>query len=153
MSNFKSDRRRNHFRDGGSNRTSTLVPPALSGCGGRRLLVHVMLIVLISACPGCLPLRLRETPHLTGTVIDAVSHKPLAGVVLYYTDFSKLVKYTTQDGRFDLPPIYRWEFVPVNLDRFGQVSLIIKASEYQPTLRNYHGCGEYCDETIPLKHD
>ena len=79
---------------------------------------------------GCIPYRLQETPRVTGTVLNAVDHKPVSNARLHYLSFPKKVVIASTDGAVDFPAIYRWQLVSF-WDRFYYLHLVTEVPGYR----------------------
>jgi hypothetical protein len=100
------------------------------------MIIRVALLSILLMCSGCLPLQIKGTPHLAGSVIDADTKQPVAGARLHYAEFPKHEAYTGADGRYDFPRIDYWILFPILVDSDGpphESALTIEAPKYSST--------------------
>lgn len=117
------------------------------------LFARIIFLALVVICPGCIPYHLRESPHVTGTVVDEASRQPIDGATLYYQTYPKHRIQTSKDGRFDFPPIYKWALVPLGpFDRFGSQLFIVGATNYNPMCCHYCWWEDLTNQVFFLRH-
>jgi 5-hydroxyisourate hydrolase-like protein (transthyretin family) len=101
--------------------------------------MRVLLIIVATALSGCVIAHDWMSRGASGTVVDASSGKPLAGVrifrVLGYTDEdSKLVATTDSAGRFSVTALDHW-YVTVPLgDAVGASKLAFRLAGYSEAI-------------------
>jgi hypothetical protein len=82
---------------------------------------------------GCIPYPVQETPHVSGTVIDAAMKRAIAGARVSFDKYQQQPALTDSRGRFDIPAISKVELMPLApYDRFGEDRyLVIDAPGYK----------------------
>ena len=118
----------------------------------RMLPRQVPAVAICIAVGGCIPVRLPETPTVSGVVVDALTSQPVEGVRVFFMSSPSLVAVTSADGRFSLVSTSKWHVVPLVgvLDRFDSVRLVADAPGYDRGIRNYTHSAERKDERIVL---
>ena len=95
--------------------------------------VRALLLSSVATFSGCFPYPVQETPHVSGTVVDAATQHPVAGAHVYFEHYQEQPAITERDGHFDIASISRVEMMPLApLDRGGDRYLIVEAAGYQP---------------------
>jgi len=88
---------------------------------------------------GCVPAILQRTPHVSGHVIDAGTHRPVPQAQVKFRNGEKPVALTDADGRFDLPKTHKLTIVVLlPLDRFETFSLEVTKTGYFPAQVRVH---------------
>lgn len=101
-------------------------------------------------CQGCLVFHY-PTPEVRGSVVDATTKKPIAGVRVQDRKHSHIFCETSADGTFDLPAGHFWG--PCFLtpgDYLIIAPLTFKASGYQTVTNDY--LGGHDGEPVVLEH-
>jgi len=104
------------------------------------------------ALGGCIPLRLQETPPVSGIVVDASGGRPISGVRVYFLSSPECAAVTAADGRFSLAATSRWHLVPLLgvADRFDRARLVAEARGFEPDARQYAHHADRREERISL---
>jgi hypothetical protein len=92
-----------------------------------RALKLVALLVFLS---GCIPIRAKESPDISGVVTDHAAGSPIAGAKLCYEDSSNLVAVSNAQGSFIIPALHRWHFVWIGIDLEPIKILKVSATGY-----------------------
>lgn len=96
---------------------------------------------------GCLPLRYNASPGVSGVLVDAERHLPIAGAevvvsqLIYpppsaeaaFTNSRPPVVTSDTDGHFLIPAERRWDFFVIPIDVFPRFGLlVVKRDGYEP---------------------
>jgi hypothetical protein len=68
---------------------------------------HTVALVFLTSLGGCIEITTYVSPSASGTVIDAVSKKPIQGATISVDDHPGLFAQTNSDGQFLLVPATR----------------------------------------------
>jgi len=115
---------------------------------GKRELALGILLIAVSFCPACIPLKFTTSPGASGRVVDASTHAPLSGAQVAisrltyppdsadnaFTNSRSPIVMSQAGGAFSIPPERRLDlyFIPVDaFPRFGL--LVIKCPGYETT--------------------
>jgi hypothetical protein len=82
----------------------------------RMKLRHAAALALVGWCSsGCTLIPHRElSPHVTGTVLDQTTQRPISGASVTMTGFFTGSGLTELDGRFEIPRKKQWQsYVPL----------------------------------------
>lgn len=96
---------------------------------------------------------MRVTPSVSGTVIDALSGKPIAGASVHIEEFPEKTAITKQDGQFFIAAIREWEVLsPPEFggDRRPAYRLIATAQNFEDGSRIWY-IGDDRPQMIKLK--
>jgi hypothetical protein len=69
--------------------------------------LYALAVPFLMALSSCIEITTYVSPSASGTVMDAVSHKPIAGATVSVDDHPGLFAQTNADGQFLLPPTTR----------------------------------------------
>ena len=100
-----------------------------------RTLLSACLLLAAGGCVLPVPVRLQMTPHVAGVVQNQSTKAPVPQARLHWEhpsgeDFFKQVVWTSVDGQFDFPAIYRWALM--GADGY-EGWLVVDAPGYQST--------------------
>lgn len=115
---------------------------------------HLTILLFSSlALTGCIPWHTRVTPSVSGTVVDALSGKPIPGASVHIEEFPKNTAMTKEDGRFVITAIRQWEmWTPTDFvgDRRPAYRLMATAQGFEDGSLNWY-IGDGRPQTIKLK--
>ena len=100
--------------------------------GNRVLAWAAVSLLLLATMQGCYPMREQDAAAVSGTVIDASTRQPVAGVKVSYNEFPRHFVRTSASGQYNLPALRTWHMVILMPgDRFYQNTLVIDARGYE----------------------
>ena len=117
--------------------------------------VRSLLLVIAASLAGCIPYVIRETPYVSGVVIDANTKRPISGAKAYFDKYEQKAAFTDTSGRFNLPAVSTVKIMPLApYDFFAEdLSLTIDAPGYRPLRIKANTYQGPVRKTFPLKHE
>ena len=85
---------------------------------------------------GCIPYLTRETPYVSGVVIEADTRQAVGGARVSWDRYQQTPVVTSADGHFEIPTIRQFEMIALApYDRFIQDLYLIVQAPGHATLR------------------
>jgi hypothetical protein len=99
----------------------------------RPLLAALISSMHLASLGGCVPLFVRVTPDVAGTVMDAASRQPISGALVYFAEFPEETVITSEGGEFVAPSARQLKVKTLIFDEFLPSStLVVEAPGYRP---------------------
>jgi hypothetical protein len=90
------------------------------------------------------------TSAVSGKVIDAQNGRPVAGARIYFSEFPKDAVISSEDGKFLIRPIRKWQIAVIGTDLRPNYTLMTEAKSYRPASLNWY-VGDDREQVIKLE--
>lgn len=80
-----------------------------------------------SCLAACAPWPYEMIPPVNGVVVDAASHRPIAGAVVRFEEFPETAVHSASDGSFSIAAVRKWQVVIVGTDMQTGFGLAVDA--------------------------